>query len=91
MARIQARRFLIDGRVQGVGYRDFARRAATELGVKGWAKNLADGRVEVLANGSAEQLDTFEGRLRIGPRFADVRTVEVHEEAVLNLGSFEIR
>jgi acylphosphatase len=61
------------------------------LGVKGWAKNLADGRVEVLANGSSEQLDAFEARLRMGPRFADVRTVEVHEEAVLNLGSFEIR
>jgi len=86
-----ARRFLISGRVQGVGYRDFARRSAKELGVTGWAKNLEDGRVEVHAHGAAETLEEFEGRLRLGPRFSEVRTVEVLEAAVVNLTGFDIR
>jgi len=86
-----ARRFLISGRVQGVGYRYFAERAARETGVTGWARNLDDGRVEVHANGTAAQLDDFEGRLRTGPRFADVRAVESSEVAVLELSGFYIR
>jgi acylphosphatase len=86
-----ARRFLISGRVQGVGYRYFAERAAHEVGVTGWARNLDDGRVEVHANGTAAQLDDFEGRLRTGPRFADVRSVELQEAAVLELSGFHIR
>ena len=95
MARIPTkvigRRFLVSGRVQGVGYRYFAQRAAHEVGVTGWARNLDDGRVEVHANGTAAQLEDFEARLRLGPRFADVRSVEVHEEAVLDLHGFTIR
>jgi acylphosphatase len=91
MAAIKARRFLISGRVQGVGYRYFAQRSAHAVGVTGWARNLDDGRVEVHANGTQESLEDFEARLRMGPRFADVRTVEVREEAVLDLHSFDIR
>jgi len=91
MARTTARRFLISGHVQGVGYRYFAERSALQTGVTGWARNLDDGRVEVHANGSAAQLEDFEARLRMGPRFADVRSVEVREEAVLDLHSFDIR
>ncbi len=86
-----ARRFLISGRVQGVGYRYFAERSAHETGVTGWARNLDDGRVEVHANGSKKQLDDFEGRLRQGPRFADVRSVESIETTVLELSGFHIR
>jgi acylphosphatase len=86
-----ARRFLISGRVQGVGYRYFAEHSAHETGVTGWARNLDDGRVEVHANGTAAQLDDFEGRLRTGPRFADVRSVESIEAAVLELSGFHIR
>jgi len=86
-----ARRFLISGRVQGVGYRYFAERSAHQTGVTGWARNLDDGRVEVHANGTAAQLDDFEGRLRVGPRFADVRAVESLEAAVLELSGFHIR
>jgi acylphosphatase len=85
------RRFFISGRVQGVGYREFARRSAREVGITGWARNLDDGRVEVHANGKPAQLEDFEARLRQGPRFAEVRSVEVHECAVLNLSSFDIR
>jgi acylphosphatase len=86
-----ARRFLISGRVQGVGYRYFAERSAHETGVTGWARNLDDGRVEVHANGTRKQLEDFEGRLRTGPRFADVRSVESSEAAVLELSGFHIR
>jgi acylphosphatase len=86
-----ARRFLISGRVQGVGYRAFAQRAAVETGVTGWARNLADGRVEAHANGTLKELDDFEARLRLGPRFSEVRGVEVLE-AVSSPGSdFVIR
>jgi acylphosphatase len=86
-----ARRFLISGRVQGVGFRYFAERSAYQTGVTGWARNLDDGRVEVYANGTAAQLDDFEARLRIGPRFSDVRSVEATEVAVLELSGFHIR
>jgi acylphosphatase len=87
----KARHFVISGRVQGVGFRYFCSQAAKELGVSGWARNLDDGRVEVHANGTPAQLDDYESRLRMGPRFADVRSVEVQEAAVLNLSGFDIR
>ena len=70
-----ARRFVISGMVQGVGYRAFAERSARQIGVTGWARNQDDGGVEVQANGTVEQLDDFEARLRQGPRWAQVRAV----------------
>ena len=88
---MSARRFLISGRVQGVGYRYFAEQSAHVTGVTGWAQNLDDGRVEVHANGTPEQLDDFEGRLRKGPRFADVRSVESSDAPMLKLSGFTIR
>jgi acylphosphatase len=91
MGAIKARRFLVSGRVQGVGYRYFAEHSAHEIGVTGWARNLDDGRVEVHANGTQQRLDDFEARLCIGPRFADVRSVESAEVAVLELSGFHIR
>jgi len=85
-----ARRWFISGRVQGVGYRDFAQRAASSLGLKGYARNLDDGRVEVYAVGPPEQFSEFSARLRQGPRFADVRGVEEQEAAVERHTYFEI-
>ena len=86
-----ARRFVISGTVQGVGYRAFAERAARDIGLTGWVRNLADGNVEVHANGSAEQLDRLEGRLRIGPRWGNVRSVQASEAAVSDAVEFHIR
>jgi acylphosphatase len=86
-----ARKFLISGRVQGVGFRYFCQRAAREAEVTGWARNLADGRVEVHANGTPHQLDQFEGRLRLGPPHADVRGFESREAAPEDAQSFFIR
>jgi acylphosphatase len=86
-----ARLFLISGRVQGVGYRAFAVNAARGIGVVGWARNLADGRVEVHAIGTAEQLEELEACLRSGPRFADVQSVEVSEAPASGMREFSIR
>jgi acylphosphatase len=91
MKMSSARRYYVSGQVQGVGYRYFAQRAARDLGVRGWACNLDDGRVEVLAIGTAHQLDDFEGELRLGPLHADVRHVEVEEAAEVRVEGFHIR
>jgi acylphosphatase len=85
-----AKRWLIRGRVQGVGYRYFAQRAAVELGLTGYTRNLDDGRVEVYAVGPADKLSQMAGILYRGPRFSDVRGVEEQEAAVQEYGSFRI-
>jgi acylphosphatase len=72
-----ARRFIISGRVQGVGFRWFTRDAADREGVHGWVRNLPDGRVEANAEGDADALERFERALRHGPRGARVDEVEV--------------
>ena len=86
-----ARRLVVSGRVQGVGYRAFAREAARATGTTGWARNLANGDVEVHANGTAQQLDDFEARLRQGPRWAEVRSVTVVDASPSGHAEFEIR
>ncbi|HLX46309.1 MAG TPA: acylphosphatase [Bryobacteraceae bacterium] len=91
MKKLMARRYVISGRVQGVGFRYFAERAAKELGVTGWARNLDDGSVEVHANGTRAALDDFEGRLRSGPSFAEVRGFEVTEDVETGEREFRIR
>jgi acylphosphatase len=65
-------RFLVHGRVQGVGYRYFVLREAQALGVTGYARNLPDGRVEVVAEGPDAVVERFEARLSEGPAFAEV-------------------
>ena len=76
---MRARKYWISGEVQGVGYRYFAIRVARELGVKGWVRNLSDGRVEAYAAGPARILEDFEARLRQGPPAGDVRGVTVED------------
>jgi len=85
-----ARRWFVRGRVQGVGFRYFAQRAASELGLTGYARNLDDGRVEVYAAGAEEQLSELAGRLHRGPRWAEVHGVEELEADVRSYASFEI-
>lgn len=75
----QARRFLVRGRVQGVGFRWFVEREAHILGLAGWVRNNADGSVEVLAIGNREQLSALHSKLREGPRAARVDEVEESE------------
>jgi acylphosphatase len=67
---------LISGRVQGVGYREFVRRNALDLGLSGYAENLDDGRVEVVAEGARDDLELLLVRLRMGPAHAEVGELE---------------
>jgi len=75
-----ARRFLISGRVQGVGFRWFTKDAADRAGVTGWVQNLPDGRVEALVEGESESVMRIEAAVRSGPRGARVETVFVDDE-----------
>jgi acylphosphatase len=74
-----ARRFVVRGRVQGVGFRWFVEREAHTLGIAGWVRNNSDGSVEVLAIGSRDQLSGLRSRLRQGPRAARVDDVQESE------------
>jgi acylphosphatase len=82
--KIQARRFLVSGMVQGVGYRFFAQRAAGRIGVAGYVKNLHDGRVEVYAIGRAAQLAALHAELERGPRMASVERVQVLDDEIMD-------
>ena len=88
---VEARRYVLRGRVQGVGFRWFVEREAHILGIAGWVRNKSDGSVEVLAMGSPEQLAGLRSRLREGPRAARVDDVEEFEaKPVSDLTSFRI-
>ncbi len=73
---LHTRRYVVRGRVQGVGFRWFVEREAQVLGVYGWVRNNFDGSVEVLATGSREQLNELRRKLREGPRAARVDDVD---------------
>lgn len=88
--RLAARRYFVEGRVQGVGYRFFVERVAGDLGLAGYVRNLADGRVEVYAVGPPEKLSELAGYLWRGPRLSDVRRVEEREAPVLDYSDFRI-
>ncbi len=86
-----ARRYFVSGRVQGVGFRYFVERVAYELGLRGYVRNLADGRVEVYAIGTPEQLDELKKQLWEGPPMARVHHVEERAAAVESCTGFRIR
>jgi len=87
----EARRFLVRGRVQGVGFRWFVEREAHILGIAGWVRNNADSSVEVFAVGTRDQLLGLRSRLREGPRAARVDDVEEFEaKPVSGLSTFRI-
>lgn len=77
-----ARVFLVSGRVQGVGYRFFVERQARELGLRGYVRNLSDGRVEVYAIGDDAALERLRERLREGPPASRVERLEERVAAV---------
>jgi len=87
----QARRFMVRGRVQGVGFRWFVEREAHILGISGWVRNNADGTVEVLAMGTRDQLSGLRAQLQQGPRASRVDHVEEFEaRPVSGLSTFRI-
>jgi acylphosphatase len=80
-----ARRYFISGDVQGVGFRYFVQRRAHKLPqLKGFVRNLYDGRVEVYAEGDEDQIKDLESALRQGPPGSTVDRLEMQEEAVSN-------
>ena len=85
--------FLIQGRVQGVGFRWYVHREASELDLRGWVRNTEEGEVEVVASGSAEDLAELRASLRRGPRGSRVdRLVEhyLEDREAEGLNSFRI-
>lgn len=85
--------FLIQGRVQGVGFRWFVHREASELDLRGWVRNTEDGDVEVVASGEAEDLAKLRASLRRGPRGSRVDRITEHyleESEARELRSFRI-
>lgn len=85
-----SRRFIVSGRVQGVGFRYFAADAARREGLSGHVRNLDDGRVEAVVEGEAEAVTRFERALRHGPSRARVEHVRVEEAAPLATHGFAI-
>lgn len=75
MSGASATRFLIEGRVQGVGYRDWCRREAEQRGLSGYVRNLSDGRVEAVFIGDHAAVDAMLVACREGPPMASVRAV----------------
>ena len=73
---MEARKFIVSGIVQGVGFRFFAQRAAAKHQVWGYVKNLPDGRVESLAEGSQKAVEAFRTELETGPAYSKVEQVE---------------
>lgn len=87
-----ARRYVLTGRVQGVGFRWFTHDAAAREGIHGWVRNLADGSVEVVAEGDADAMRRFEAAVRRGPGGARVADVNVEDHAPAGRATgFEIR
>jgi acylphosphatase len=83
---------IVRGRVQGVGFRWFVVRAASELGLDGWVMNRADRAVELVAEGPTEGLDALLAAVRQGPSASSVQTVEVTRSAALGgVDGFHIR
>ena len=85
-------RLSVSGRVQGVLYRRYAQGKARELGITGWAHNLVDGRVELVAEGQSEKVEKFIEWCTQGPPLASVQGVEVaYEDYTGEFKGFEIR
>lgn len=85
--------FLIQGRVQGVGFRWFVQREASEIGLHGWVRNTEDGDVEVVAAGETEDLAELRASLKRGPRGSRVDRVIEHtlqDSEARDLGPFRI-
>ena len=86
----ETRRYVVSGRVQGVGFRWFVEREAATLEITGWVRNRDDGSVEVMATGTSEKLSALHRRLREGPRAARVDEVAVSSAPFLDAKSFGI-
>lgn len=87
---MNSRRAVVSGRVQGVGFRFFAERAAKKAGVFGWVRNLPDGRVETVVEGSDDAVESYLAEIRRGPLGSRVTDVAVEDRQPGNFESFEV-
>lgn len=85
------KRFLVSGRVQGVGFRFATQEQALQLGLTGWVRNSSDGSVEILAEGTARALTSFEEWLWQGPPMSWIEKVQVTVEEARPMSEFRIR
>lgn len=90
-AEREAKRFIVAGRVQGVGFRHFVLRQAQALSLAGWVRNLPDGRVEAFIEGQPAVLEQIEALLREGPALAEVDSLESSDAAPSLATDFVIR
>ncbi len=84
-------RVIVHGRVQGVFFRDSARRLAQQHGVSGWVENRWDGTVEAVFEGEDDSVQRLVRFMQEGPRGAEVERIEVTEERVEGLNGFDVR
>ena len=90
MPDFETRRYVVSGRVQGVGFRWFVEREAAQIGVTGWVRNCTNGDVEVMATGTREQHTSLRQKLQQGPRAARVDYVGESRAPLLEAPSFRI-
>ena len=87
---IETRRYVVSGRVQGVGFRWFVEREAAQLAITGWVRNCNNGDVEVMATGTRDQLNGLRQKLEQGPRAARVDHVVESRAPLLDAPAFRI-
>jgi acylphosphatase len=85
------RRLVVQGRVQGVFFRDSTRQRARSAGVTGWARNRPDGAVEVVLEGPPEAVGQVEAYVKRGPGDSSVESVQAHDEAPEGVSGFDTR
>ena len=89
---IKTVRLLVDGRVQGIGFRYFVKRKADKLGLSGWVRNLADARVEAVIRGEEERVAELIKKIKQGPPLAEVKDLTVEDwQGEAGGQGFEIR
>lgn len=81
----------ISGKVQGVGFRAFIRREAAVLNIRGWAKNLIDGRVEAVIQGDKNKVAQMIEKLKEGPSYARVDNLKINEEELTEYSDFQMK
>jgi len=86
-----AKRLIVSGRVQGVGFRYFSQETARRFGIKGWVRNLSDGTVELHVEGTANEVDAFQQALKDGNRFVGVERIDETKTEDQGFRKFEIR
>jgi acylphosphatase len=89
--QVVRRRVVVEGRVQGVWFRETCRRAAAAAGVSGWVRNRPDGRVESVFEGQPSAVERMVDWCRRGPSRAVVTGVEVFDEPPAGVSGFEVR